>query len=142
MESGHKNILVTSPGFDRKASCQVGRHPVRSVDGNRYGGRDHVRVFGHTEGRVIKGVNWAGGCDVLSRSVEVTERSRRCEGGVGSDELSGESGDGCEISRLDGMDESGDGGGAKGAMGVCHKLGVGEAADREVCVIGGGISKD
>ena len=59
-------------------------------------------------------------------------------GGVGSDELSGESGDGCEISRLDGMDESGDGGGAKGAMGVCHKLGVGEAADREVCVIGGG----
>ena len=96
-----------------------------------------MRVLGGAEGRVFKRVEWAGGCDVLSRSVEVTERCRRCERGVGSDELSGESGDGCEVSRLDDMDESGDGGGAKGAMGVCHKLGVGEAADREVCVIGG-----
>ena len=81
MESGHKNILITSPGFDRKASCQVGRHPVSSVEGNGYGGRDHVRVFGGAEGRVFEGVKGAGGCDVLSRSVEVTERSRRCEGG-------------------------------------------------------------
>ena len=93
MESGHKHILVTSPGFDRKASCQVGRHPVRSVDGNRYGGRDHVRVFGGAEGRVFEGVKGAGGFDVLSRSVEVTEDSRGGEVGVGADQLSGESGD-------------------------------------------------
>ena len=40
------------------------------------------------------------------------------------------------------MDESGDGGGAKGAMSVCYKLSVGEAADGEVCVIKGGVSKN
>ena len=94
MESGHKHILVTSPGFDRIASCQVGSHPVRSVDGNRYGGRDHVRVFGSTEGRVFEGVKGAGGCDVLSRSVEVTERSRGGEKRVGANEFCDESGDG------------------------------------------------
>ena len=82
MESRHINIVVTSPGFDRKAPCQIGRHPVRSVDGNGYGGRDHVRVFGGAEGRVFEGVKGAGGRDVLSRSVKVTKRSRGVRGGV------------------------------------------------------------
>ena len=108
MESGHKHILVTSPGFDRKASCQVGRHPVRSVDGNRYGGRDHVRVFGGAEGRVFEGVKGAGGRDILACSVKVTERSRGGEGRIGANQLGGESRDGGKITRFDSTEESGD----------------------------------
>ena len=73
---------------------------------------------GDTEGRVFQGVKWAGGCDVLSRSVKMTERCRRCERGVGSDEFGSGSWDGCEVSSLSGMDEGGDGEGAKRTMGV------------------------
>ena len=63
---------------------------------------------GDAEGRVFQGAKWAGGCDVLSRSVEVTERSRGGEGRIGANQLGGESGDGGEISRFDSTEESGD----------------------------------
>ena len=39
---------------------------------------------GDAEGRVFQGVKWAGGCDVFSRSVKMTERCRRCEREVSS----------------------------------------------------------
>ena len=91
---------------------------------------------GDAQGRVFQGVKWASGCDIFSRSVKMTERCRRCERGVGSDEFGGESWDGSEVSSLDGMEEGGDGGGAKRTVGVGHKLCAWEASDREAGVVG------
>ena len=94
---------------------------------------------GDTKGRVFQGVKWASGCDIFSRSVKMTERCRRCERGVGSDEFGGESWDGSEVSSLDGMEEGGDGRGAKRTMGVGHELCVWEASDGKVSVVGGRV---
>ena len=49
----------------------------------------------------VRGVKGAGGRDILARSVEVTERSRGGEGGVVAADLSGETGEGRERSRLE-----------------------------------------
>ena len=91
---------------------------------------------GDTEGGVFQRAKWADGCDVLSRAVKMTERCRRCEREVGSDDFGGESWNESEVSSLNGMEEGGDGRGAKRTMGVGHELCVWVASDGEVGVVG------